>query len=115
MSIVLVEDDVLIAMDLAELLIDMGHDVVTIARTETEAVSAAARFQPDLMIVDGNLDEGSGISAMSKILERGFVPHIYVTGDPAWILDQAPDAIIVVKPFNLQGLSAAIRRARQLP
>ena len=114
LSIVIVEDDFLIAMDLADLLIGVGHDVVTIARTETDAVKAAARFHPDLMIIDGTLDEGNGLSAMDTILARGFVPHIYVTGDPAGILAQAPDAIIVAKPFNLQGLCAAIARAQEL-
>lgn len=112
LRIIVVEDDVLIAMDLAELLIGMGFDVVTIARTETEAMVAAARFQPDLIIVDGNLDEGSGVSAMRQILASGFVPHFYVTGDPAQILKQAPDAITVAKPFNLRGLCAGIMRAR---
>lgn len=113
LRIVIVEDDVLIAMDLADLLIGMGHDVRAIARTEAEALTAAAEFQPDLMIVDGNLEDGSGVSAMREILANRFVPHFYVTGDPLQVQGLESDAIVVAKPFNLRGLSNGIMRARQ--
>lgn len=111
LRIVIVEDDALIAMDLAELLIAMGHDVRAIARTEAEAVAAAMRCEPDIMIVDGNLDEGSGVSAMRQILTRGFVPHLYVTGDPHEILLLAPDAVVVAKPFNMHALANGLAKA----
>ena len=64
LRIVLAEDDALIAMDLAELLTGMGHEVCAIARSEAEAVAMAASHQPDLMIMDGTLDGGDGVSAM---------------------------------------------------
>lgn len=113
LRIVIVEDDVLIAMDLAELLIGLGHDVPAIARTETEAVAAAAKFQPNLMIVDGTLAEGSGVSAMCQILARGFIPHFYTTGNPSQIRELVREAIIVEKPFNLQSLTRGIAEARR--
>ncbi len=113
LRIIIVEDDVLIAMDLADLLIGMGHDVRAIARTEAEALTAAAKFQPDLMIVDGNLEDGSGVSAMREILANRFVPHFYVTGDPLQVRGLESDAIVVAKPFNLRVLSNGIMRARQ--
>jgi CheY-like chemotaxis protein len=112
LRIVVVEDDVFIAMDLAELLIGLGHDVPAIARTEAEAVAAAAKFHPDLMIVDGTLAEGSGVSAMRQILALGFIPHFYTTGNPSQIRDLVKDAIIVAKPFGLQGLIRGIAEAR---
>jgi len=111
--IVIVEDDVLIAMDLADLLIGMGHDVRTVARTEAEAVAAAAMHRPDLMIVDGHLAEGSGVSAMRRILAKGFVPHIYVTGNSLGIDGLPADAIVIGKPFNLHGLMGSIAGARR--
>jgi two-component system, response regulator PdtaR len=112
LRIVIVEDDALIAMDLADLLIGMGHDVRAIAATEAEAVDAAIRHDPDLMIVDGNLAEGSGVSAMRSILARRFVSHLYVTGDPLALLQALADAIVVAKPFRLRDLAAGIARAR---
>jgi CheY-like chemotaxis protein len=112
LRIVIVENDALIAMDLADLLIGMGHDVAAIARTEDEAVAAAARFKPNLMIVDGRLDEGTGASAMQKILAYGFVPHLYVTGDPLQMSDLAGGGVVIGKPFNLNDLTLGIARAR---
>ena len=114
LRIVIVEDDALIGMDLADLLDVMGHEVCTIARTEAEAVAAAERFRPGLMIVDGNLDEGNGVSAMARILARRFVPHFYVTGDALRVQGLASDAIVVAKPFNLRGLTNGIERARRM-
>jgi CheY-like chemotaxis protein len=113
LAIVIVEDDVLIAMDLADLLIGMGHDVRAVARTEAEAVAAAATHRPGLMIVDGHLAEGSGVSAMRRILALGFVPHVYVTGDPLGNDSLPADAIIVGKPFSFQGLMGGIASARR--
>lgn len=112
LRIVIVEDDALIAMDLADLLIGMGHDVCAIACTEVEAVAAAIRCEPNLMIVDGKLAEGSGVSAMRQILARGFIPHLYITGDPLQILGLAQDAVVIAKPFNMQGLANGIAKAR---
>jgi two-component system, response regulator PdtaR len=111
LRIVVVEDDVLIAMDLAELLMGLGHDVPAIARTEAEAVAAAAKFKPNMMIVDGKLAEGSGVAAMRQILEQGYVAHVYTTGNPAEIRDKVQDAIIVEKPFSLQSLTKGMAEA----
>ena len=109
--IVIVEDDVLIAMDLADLLIAMGHDVCAIATTEAEAFDAAMRLEPDLMIVDGNLAEGSGVSAMRQIRAQGFVTHLYITGDPAQLLKIVPNAVVVAKPFSMHALAAGMASA----
>lgn len=115
LKIVIAEDDGLIAMDMAELLMGLGHDVCAIACTEAQAIAEALRCEPDLMIVDGTLAEGGGVAAMSRILEHGFVPHLFVTGDPRGILLVAPGAAVLTKPFTLQGLMAGIAEAMQGP
>ena len=111
LRLVIVEDDALIGMYLNDLLSGMGHDVRTVARTEAEAVAAALEHQPELMLVDGMLRLGSGVSAMRQILARGFVPHFYVTGNDLEIAKAVGDAIIITKPFNLRELEGAIARA----
>lgn len=115
LRIVIVEDDALIAMDLADLLIGMGHDVRAIAATEAEAFGAAVRHDPDLMIVDGTLADGSGLSAMRQILARGFIPHLYVTGDPDEIVQVLADAVVVAKPFTMRHLANGIAKACLTP
>lgn len=114
LRIMLAEDDAIIAMALAELLKGMGHEVCAIAETESDAVAAAHRCKPDLMIVDANLYEGSGISAVTKILVGGFVPHLFMTGDPDKVQGSVAGAIILRKPFTLNDLMRAMARSLQL-
>lgn len=111
LRIVIVEDDALIGRYLDDLLSGMGHDVRAIARTEAEAVAAASQHLPELMIVDGNLRTGSGVSAMREILGQSFVPHFYVTGNALAIAQAVDDAIIITKPFNLRDLESGIAKA----
>jgi DNA-binding response OmpR family regulator len=68
LNVLVVEDDALIGMLFADVLAAMGHDVCAIEATEADAVAAAARYKPDLMIVDARLRDGSGVSAVEEIL-----------------------------------------------
>jgi DNA-binding response OmpR family regulator len=70
LRVLVVEDDALIAMLLSELLAGMGHDVCATAASEAEAVIAAIRYDPDLMIVDAGLGRGSGVSAVERGLSH---------------------------------------------
>ena len=75
LRVLVVEDDALMGDLLAEMLEEMGHSVCAVALTEGDAVKAAARDTPDLMMVDVALGQGSGIVAMDEILRTGFVLH----------------------------------------
>ena len=99
LRVLVVEDEAIIGLLLAEVLAGMGHDVCAIAATEIEAVALAAQCEPDLMIVDAGLRVGSGVSAVAEILRAGFVPCIFITGDLAGVRALKPDAIILEKPF----------------
>ncbi|MCF3934132.1 response regulator [Acuticoccus sp. M5D2P5] len=108
LRILIVEDNPMIAMDLAELLTTLGHNICAISRTEGEAVSAATLAKPDLLIVDQHLAEGCGVSAIRRLLMRGAAPHFYVTGDPGDVYTMQPNAIVVPKPYDRQDLIDAI-------
>jgi two-component system, response regulator PdtaR len=71
LRILVAEDDTIVGMLLGELLKEMGHDVCAIETTEADAVAAAVRCRPDLMIIDVRLGDGSGISAVKEILRTG--------------------------------------------
>jgi DNA-binding NtrC family response regulator len=111
LRILVVEDDAMIAMLLADMFAAMGHDVCAIEATEAGAVAAALRCRPDLMIVDARLGDGSGISAMEEILRIGFVPHVFISGDILSVRALKPDAVAIQKPFDESDLVRAIRRA----
>lgn len=106
LRIVLVEDNAQISALLAELLAALGHEVCATATTEVEAVAAAARHGPDLMIVDAHLQAGSGISAMDTILRLTAMPHFFITGGPRRIFPTG--ATVLLKPFSKVSLMAAL-------
>jgi len=105
LRIVLVEDDAVISALLADILTECGHDVCGAAATEMEAIAAAARHAPDLMIVDAQLNRGSGVSAMQALLLHADMPHIFMTGSRQSI---PHGAVVLQKPFGKASLLAAI-------
>ena len=106
LRILLVEDDAIISQLIAEILAELGHDVCDTVRTEIEAIDAAERHAPDLMVVDAYLQPGSGVSAMDTILRRTPMPHIFMTGGDRRIMP--PRATVLLKPFGVAGLTAAL-------
>jgi len=111
LRVLLVEDDALIGMLLADMLTGVGHKVCEIAVTEAEAVAAAAEHRPDLMIVDVGLGKGSGVAAMEEILRGWYVPHLYMTGNVARIGALRQHAVVLEKPFREPALLLAMQCA----
>jgi len=106
-----VEDDEMIAFLLGQVLESMGHEVCGIESNKTEAIAAARRFKPDLMIVDEHLGRESGLSVMESVLRDGPMPHIFVSGDTARIRTLKPLSIVLEKPYFQPDLEQAILRA----
>jgi CheY-like chemotaxis protein len=111
LRVMVVEDEAVIAVLLAEVLAGMGHDVCAIEATEADAVAAAARCRPDMMILDARLGDGSGISAVEQILCTRFVPHVFVSGDALRVRALRPGAVVIQKPFREADLASAMQRA----
>ncbi len=111
LRIMVVEDEFAVAHLFAEVLAGMGHDVCAIEATESDAVAAAARCKPDLMIVDVGLGTGSGVVAVDEILLTGFVPHVFVSGDISGVQALRPNAVAIQKPFFVSALVLAMQRA----
>jgi len=111
LRILVVEDDVMIGGLLAETLEDLGHVVCGVETDAANAVAAAARHHPDLMIVDVGLGEASGVAAVEEILLSGFVPHVFATGDALRDLSLGPNAVLIQKPFRGPDIVHAIERA----
>jgi two-component system, response regulator PdtaR len=111
LRILVADDNFLIGMLLADMLASMGHNVCAVEMTETGTVSSAAKYRPDLLIVDGRLREGSGVTAVETILRTQPIPYVFVTGDPVYVRARMPDAVILEKPFVEATLEQAIRKA----
>ena len=111
LRVLVVEDEAMIAMLLAEVLRELGHEVCATESTEAGAVAAAARHKPDLMIMDDELRQGSGISAVEQITRSGFIPHVFVTGRSLTDQSLSPSAVVIQKPFTIPELAWGIKRA----
>jgi len=112
LRVLVVEDDVMIGTLLAEMLTGMGH-VCLIESTEAGAVATAARWRPQLMIVDVKLGVGSGVAAVEAITrdERAPTPHVFISGDISTVAAVRPGAVAIQKPFRGPDLVRAMRRA----
>lgn len=114
-SVMVIEDEAIIAMDLSAIVEGMGHSVCGIARTRAEAVSMAAREQPDLILADIQLaDNSSGIDAVNDILARsGDVPVIFITAFPERLLtgERPEPAFLINKPYTEEQVRSAVSQA----
>jgi two-component system, response regulator PdtaR len=111
LRVLVIEDDAVVSLLLAEVLRGMGHEVCGIATTESYAVAAATWSKPDMMIVDARLGDGSGIDAVDEILRTGFVPHVYACGDALRVRSLKPNAVVLQKPFREADLALAMQSA----
>lgn len=81
-NILIVEDDLLIALDIEMTLEEAGHNVVATATTASAAVDAAHQHEPDLVLMDLRLADGSwGGDAAREIRERLDVALVFLSGN----------------------------------
>ncbi|MFL5295051.1 MAG: response regulator [Phenylobacterium sp.] len=107
----IIEDEMLIALEVESLLHDFGFESCDIADNPADAVRCALAHKPDLVTADVRILGGTGLDAMRAITrELGPIPHIYVTGNPDMILGQTT-APVVDKPLSRRALAAACERA----
>lgn len=109
--ILIIEDEPIIAMDIEMIVRDLGHDVVAVATTHTEAVAEAQKHQPGLVLADIQLaDNSSGIEAVQEILSEVKLPVIFITAFPERLLtgDRPEPAFLLTKPYQPATLRAAI-------
>ncbi|MEW4468524.1 response regulator [Parasphingorhabdus sp. JC815] len=113
-NVLIIEDETLISMELAQIVTDLGHTVSGTAITHTEALKEVARNKPGLVLADIQLADGSsGIDAVKDILEQFSVPVIFVTAFPERLLtgERPEPTFLITKPFQPNAIRAAISQA----
>lgn len=110
MHALVIEDDPLIAILIAEELRELGFRSVHTASTEEEAVISVAQRCPDLVTSDGHLAAGSGMGAVRMIRAFCCVPVICITGDPEGARGWMPGSPILEKPFTHAQFTSAVRK-----
>jgi two-component system, response regulator PdtaR len=113
----IVEDEIVIALDLQEAMSNLGFDVSDLAPSPNRAFSLAMSHKPDIVLMDVCLDGGrEGIEAARWLREVCDVPVIFVTGynDPDTIErihKQVPGAPVLSKPRYREHLANAVAEA----
>jgi len=113
-NIMIIEDEPLIAMDIEQMVEELGHSVTGIARTKDEAVTLFAKTNPKMVLADIQLADGSsGIDAVNEILASSDIPVIFITAFPERLLtgERPEPTFLVTKPFSPEMVKALISQA----
>ncbi len=113
-DVLIIEDEPLISMDLAEIVEDLGHAVNGQATTASQAIQAAGANTPDLVLADIQLADGSsGIDAVKSILSDIDVPVIFITSFPERLLtgERPEPTFLITKPYDPDMVRAAVSQA----
>lgn len=113
-KVMIIEDEAIIALHIQSIVEDLGHIVTGIARTRGEAVQLAAHTQPELVLADISLADGSsGIDAVKDILVMMDVPVIFITAFPERLLtgERPEPTYLITKPFEPETVMATIGQA----
>lgn len=109
-TVLIVEDEIFVALDLERILTDAGYAVAAIAPDSETALAAAPGC--DFALVDVNLRDGPTGPVIAERLARDFgVKVVFVTANPAQIGDVAGALGYVRKPFSDSAIMAAARLA----
>lgn len=117
--VLVIEDEPIIGLDIANIVESMGHRVVGIAATRAEAEAMALEKKPGLVLADIQLadiqlaDGSSGIDAARSILAGADIPIVFITAYPERLLTgQRPEpTYLVTKPFAVDTVKVTIAQA----
>ena len=110
LRILVVEDEILIALELESLLQDLGHDVVGIAASSKDALSLGRELKPDLAFVDIHLSDGpSGVDVARHLSSEHGVTVLFMTANAKRIPEDFAGAWgVIAKPYTERGVREAL-------
>ena len=114
LSVHIVEDEIIIALDLEDILEDMGHDV-EVSYTAKDAMLRVKESKSDLFLVDIHLHGADSGLEIGKELQNRNIPHIYIsayTDEETKSLAQTTNSLgYLNKPFNEREFKELLKHA----
>ncbi len=115
-SVLIAEDESIIAMDVKFILESVGYHICGIVSTGEDSIKKASDIQPDLVLMDiklkGNID---GIYAGEKIYSDYNIPIVYITAysdkSLAGKLSKKKGNAYIIKPFEEEEVKQKIKKA----
>jgi len=115
-TILIVDDALFTRTMLRNILTENGFKAVVEAETGTEAIWAYERWQPDLVIMDINMPEMDGMTAIGNIMNIDPEARIIICsalGEPHLMKEALEVGVIefIMKPFQPEKVIEAIDKA----
>jgi DNA-binding response OmpR family regulator len=112
LRVLLVEDEVMVAMYIEDILGDLGCQVVCAATNLDQALALARARVVDFAVLDINLG-GNMSFPVADVLRERKIPFLFVSGySSAGLLDGYRNEVRLRKPFRVHELANAIERLR---
>ncbi len=110
LKVLVVEDEMMIAMMIEDILAELGHEVAGVAMRLPQALELAKGVDADVAILDINLDGRKSFPAAQVLRDRG-IKIIFASGYGSPGLE-APftEDVIIKKPFETSDIRTAIQR-----
>lgn len=111
MRVLIVEDEVLLAVELEHMLADAGHSVVGHAMEADEAIRLASRHRPDLALVDVHLQDGpTGVETARTIGADCGAVVLFMTANKQRLPEDFAGACgVISKPYSEHGVRKALQ------
>jgi len=108
-TVLVVEDQLVIALDVEAILAAAGAGSVATAATPDEALRLLASAAPEICVLDVNLGGDTSLPVADELVRRA-IPFVFATGynDRAVIPERLSHVPVVRKPYSADGLMAAI-------
>lgn len=113
-SMLIIEDEPMISAQLKRIAESLGHRVVGIASTSAEAVELGLNHEPDIVLCDIQLADGSlGTDAIVEMQLDDKIPVVFITAYPERYLStfNSGPSYLITKPFDPDYLKAVIGHA----
>jgi CheY-like chemotaxis protein len=107
----IIQPDALVSLMIEDTLKDMGYTSFDYAATAKQAVAAAVRRCPNLIVADTALADGCGIETVRHICSAKDIPTVLVTEYSLEAAQRAPTTPVLQKPFRDADLSRGVLMA----
>ena len=108
-AVLLLEDNLIIALDAEEMLARLGATRVITASSAVEAMACLAQDRPDFAVLDINLGNETSFGVATHLRELG-IPHVFATGygEEIGLPPEHAATPVVAKPYSVESLQWAI-------
>jgi len=109
LKVMIVEDEMLLAMELEHEVETADHAVVGIAATSGQAMALVGETPPQFAFVDVHLQDGPTGVDVGRLLAERQIPYVFVSGNIKKLPDDFAGAIgAIEKPYTVNGMANAL-------